>query len=593
MAGKIQLLPNRTANQIAAGEVVQRPASVVKELLENAIDAQATIIKLFIKNGGCTLVQVDDNGVGMNAFDARMCWERHATSKITKADDLYNLNTLGFRGEALASIASVSEVEMKTKCAEEDTGTRIIINAGKFINQENTAATQGTSIAVKNLFYNIPARKNFLKSISVETKHTFEEFQRIALAYPAITFEYYNQGKNLSKLESGDLEKRVNDLFNLKEGELIQTNENTDIVEINGFIGAPKTAKRTRGNQYLFANGRFIKDPYLNHAIISGYGGLLEEKKYPFYILFLNVDPRKIDVNIHPTKHEVKFEDGRHVYTLLQSVIKKTLGTHFVIPTDTQMLNATAVKPTQNLNDQFAFINPNVDQNFNPFGHKKQKTPTSWEKLDEILNTPIHPPKQKSFFTQPEKTTETTSHHFEIFQIQDSYLVAKIEGELNLIHQHRAHRQILYERYTSTQSVSSQQLLFPRTIELSQSDFALYLEMQKDINALGFDISEFGQSTIIINGLPSELSKEDGASVILQIIEDFKTNFQDLKIAKKDALRQAAAKNAAIKTGKALNQTEMQVLLNDLLHCNQKTIDQSGKTIAVKLTKQSLERFFQ
>ncbi len=594
MAGIIQLLPDRTANQIAAGEVVQRPASVVKELLENAIDARATVIKLYIKNGGCTLIQVDDNGTGMNTFDARMCWERHATSKITKADDLYNLNTLGFRGEALASIASVSEVEMKTKCAQEDTGTRIIIEAGNFINQENTAATQGTSIAVKNLFYNIPARKNFLKSISVETKHTFEEFQRIALSYPGITFEYYNQGKNQSKLESGNLEKRIHDLFNLKEDELITTNEDTDIVEIKGFIGTPKISKRTRGNQYLFANGRFIKDPYLNHAIISGYSNLLEEKKHPFYILFLKVDPKKIDVNIHPTKHEVKFEDGQHVYTLLQSVIKKTLGTHYVLPTDKQLLNAIETYPSLNINDRFATVHsPNVDTSFNPFGHKKPKTPTNWEKLDAILNTPINSPKQKTFFTQPEKETENTENNFDIFQIQDTYLVAKINGKLSLINQHRAHRQVLYERYSSEQAVSSQQLLFPRTLELSKSDFALYLEMQQDINALGFDISEFGQSTIIINGLPSELSKADGSSVIIQIIDDFKTNFQDLKIVKKDALRQAAAKNAAIKTGEKLNPTEMQALTNDLLACKQKTIDQSGKPIMVKLTKQSLERFFQ
>jgi DNA mismatch repair protein MutL len=414
------------------------------------------------------------------------------------------------------------------------------------------------------------------------------------LAYPSITFEYYNQGKNLSKLEGGDLEKRINDLFNFKEGELIPTNEDTDIVKINGFIGTPKISKRTRGNQYLFANGRFIKDPYLNHAIISGYGNLLEEKKHPFYILFLKVDPSKIDVNIHPTKNEVKFEDGRHVYTLLQSVIKKTLGTHFVLPTDTQLLNAIDTNPSQNINDRFAAVNnPNVDQSFNPFGNKKPKTPTNWEKLDAILNTPINPPEQQTFFSQPEKLSESTTHNFEIFQIQDAYLVAKIDGELSLINQHRAHRQVLYERYTAQQTVSSQQLLFPRTLELSKSNFALYLEMQKDINALGFDISEFGQSTIIVNGLPSELSKEDGASVIIQIIDDFKTNLQDLKIAKKDALRQAAAKNAAIKTGKILNQTEMQVLLNDLMACKQKTIDQSGKPIMVKLTKQSLERFFQ
>ncbi|MGB0851612.1 MAG: DNA mismatch repair endonuclease MutL, partial [Bacteroidia bacterium] len=304
MSGVIQLLPESTANQIAAGEVVQRPASVVKELLENAVDAKATLVRLYIKNGGCTHIQVDDNGIGMNAFDARMCWERHATSKITRAEDLYNLNTLGFRGEALASIASVSQVEMRTKSEEESVGTRIVINAGAFETQENVATTQGTSITVKNLFYNIPARKNFLKSISVETKHIFEEYQRIALAYPEISFEFYNQDKNLSKLKGGTLKQRIASLFKVNESELIETNEETEIVTFKGFIGSPKLAKRTRGNQYLIANGRFIKDHYLSHAINSGYGGLLEDKHHPFYVLFLNVDPAKIDVNIHPTKHE-------------------------------------------------------------------------------------------------------------------------------------------------------------------------------------------------------------------------------------------------------------------------------------------------
>ena len=270
MSGVIQLLPESTANQIAAGEVVQRPASVVKELLENAVDAGATVIKLFIKNGGCTHVQVDDNGSGMNTFDARMCWERHATSKITKAEDLYNLHTLGFRGEALASIASVSEVEMRTKSDTESIGTRIVINAGRVELQENVAVNQGTSITVKNLFYNIPARKNFLKSISVETKHIFEEYQRIALAYPSISFEFYNQDKNLSKLRGGNLKERISDLFNVKEEDLIEASEQTEIVGFTGYIGSPKLSKRTRGNQYLFANGRFIKDHYLSHAINSG-----------------------------------------------------------------------------------------------------------------------------------------------------------------------------------------------------------------------------------------------------------------------------------------------------------------------------------
>jgi DNA mismatch repair protein MutL len=591
MSGIIQLLPERTANQIAAGEVVQRPASVVKELLENAVDAEATSIKLYIKNGGCTHIQVDDNGKGMNAFDARMCWERHATSKITKAEDLYNLHTLGFRGEALASIASVSEVEMKTKNATESAGTRIVVNAGNLETQENTAATQGTSITVKNLFYNLPARKNFLKSISVETKHIFEEYQRIALAYPAIGFEFYNQDKNLSKLKGGTLKARIVELFNLKEDELIDATEETEIVNISGFIGSPKLTKRTRGNQYLFANGRFIKDHYLNHAISSGYGGLLEDKSYPFFILFLEVDPAKIDVNIHPTKHEVKFEDGRHVYTLLQSVIKKTLGAHFVIPTDTQLHNALGYSNTASSNpSNYEPTSPNM--RFNPFDKAKERTATDWEKLDDLLNTPVRPSTkpQQEIWTAPE--TAATIEIEDIFQVENAFIIAKIAGELSVINQHRAHAQVLYERYQLNQLIASQQLLFPRTIELSKADYALYLDIQDQINALGFDTSEFGKNAIIINGLPSELSKADGANVVMQILDDFKTNYQDLKINKTDAIRQATAKNAAIKAGKTLSMIEMNSLLSDLFHCKQHTTDSAGKSIIIKLSKSSLERFF-
>lgn len=591
MSGIIQLLPERTANQIAAGEVVQRPASVVKELLENAVDAEATSIKLYIKNGGCTHIQVDDNGKGMNAFDARMCWERHATSKITKAEDLYNLHTLGFRGEALASIASVSEVEMKTKNATESAGTRIVVNAGTLETQENTAATQGTSITVKNLFYNLPARKNFLKSISVETKHIFEEYQRIALAYPAIGFEFFNQDKNLSKLKGGTLKARIVELFNLKEDELIDATEDTEIVKITGFIGSPKLTKRTRGNQYLFANGRFIKDHYLNHAISSGYGGLLEDKSYPFFILFLEVDPAKIDVNIHPTKHEVKFEDGRHVYTLLQSVIKKTLGVHFVIPTDTQLHNALGFSTTSGNNpSSYEPTSPNM--RFNPFDKPKERTATDWEKLDDLLNTPVRPgiKPQQEIWAAPE--TASTIEIDDIFQVENAFIIAKIAGELSIVSQHRAHAQVLYERYQLNQLIASQQLLFPRTIELSKADYALYLDIQDQINALGFDTSEFGKNAIIINGLPSELSKADGANVVIQILDDFKTNYQDLKVDKTDAIRQATAKNAAIKAGKTLSMIEMKSLLSDLFHCKQHTTDSAGKSIIIKLSKSSLERFF-
>jgi len=594
MPGVIHLLPEGTANQIAAGEVVQRPASVVKELMENAVDARATLIKLFIKNGGCTHIQVDDNGSGMNAFDARMCWERHATSKITKAEDLYNLHTLGFRGEALASIASVSDVEMKTKPAEESVGTLIQISAGKVLTQENTAYTQGTSIAVKNLFYNIPARKNFLKSISVETKHIFEEFQRIALAYPAISFEFYNQDKQVSQLKKGDLKTRVADLFSVKEEELIDTSEQTEIVGITGFLGSPKLAKRTRGSQYLFANGRFIKDAYLNHAIASAYTNLLEDGQYPFYVLFLNVEPSKIDVNIHPTKHEVKFEDGRHVYTLLQSVVKKSLGVHFVIPTQTQLINAVEMG-NRNTPSSFPTSAPNA--RFNPFGPTKERTQSDWEKLDSLLKSPT----QQDYTQRPDPRMEplpwqelpTNLAIENVFQVESSFIVAKIDGELWLVNQHRAHSHILFERYQQSTGIASQQLLFPRTVALTAAQYALYLEMQSEINALGFDTSEFGKDTIIINGLPTELAKNDGADVILRILDEFAETYQKAKLNKVEVLKIAAARNAAIKAGKVLSQTEMQALITDLLHCEQYTVNTSGKQIAVKLTKSSLERFFQ
>lgn len=585
MSGVIQLLPESTANQIAAGEVVQRPASVVKELLENAIDAGATVVKLYIKNGGSTHIQVDDNGCGMNAFDARMCWERHATSKIKRAEDLYDLHTLGFRGEALASIASVSEVEMKTKSADESVGNRIVINAGVFETQESVAYTQGTSITVKNLFYNIPARKNFLKSISVETKHIFEEFQRVALAYPEISFEFYNQDKNLSKLKGGTLLQRVCELFKVKEDELIEVDEHTEIVNFKGYVGAPKIAKRTRGNQYLFANGRFIKDHYLSHAISSGYGGLLEDKTYPFYVLVLAVDPAKIDVNIHPTKHEVKFEDGRHVYTLLQSVVKKSLGTFFNIPSMEQLGNAAQTHHSST----FKTTAPNT--RFNPFDQSKPKVRTDWEKLDELLQNPIPQVRQEQLFN-PSTESQNSVAFEEVFQVENAYIIARVENQLWVVNQHRAHAHILYERYQQNHVIASQQLLFPRTIELTKADLNLYFEMQKEINRLGFDTSEFGKGAIIINGLPSELSKTDGADVLVQILDDFKENFQQLKIEKKDALRRATAKHAAIKAGTALSATEMSRILSDLTQCKAYTQDAAGNTIIVKLGKQSLERFF-
>lgn len=594
MAGVIKLLPESTANQIAAGEVVQRPASVVKELLENALDAGASEIKLYVQNGGSTYIQVDDNGCGMNAFDARMCWERHATSKISKAEDLYALGTLGFRGEALASIASVSEVEMKTKSADENVGTLIKISGGKLLTQENCAATQGTSIKVKNLFFNLPARKNFLKSITVETKHIFTEFQRVSLSYPNVAFEYYNQEKRVLTLDAGSLKKRIQELLSIKDEALIEAKELTDIVSIHGFLGSPKQAKRTRGNQFLFANGRYIKDPYLNHAISSAYGQLLEEKQFPTYVLFLEVEPEKIDVNIHPTKHEVKFQDGRHVYTLLNSVVKKSLSEFFTLPTEQQL-----TFPTNFSSERSAVSNPfnnTKTSGFNPFGEQsKPRTKTEWEKWDELMQTPDsnQPPTPPSSPSVEIPLQSSASENFLLFQVSEAYIVASIEGELWLINQHRAHAQILFEKYSNHLSNASQQLLFPRTIEFSSADYQLIIHLKDKIRALGFDIDEFGKNTIIVNGLPIELAKEDGAKILQHILDDFKVKDQELSLEKSITLRMAAAKYAAIKAGKVLSKEEMQKLVRDLLQCNEKYHDFNGKPIVVRLTKNTLERYFQ
>ena len=586
----IQRLPEKTANQIAAGEVVQRPASVVKELMENAIDAQADTIKLYIKNGGCTHIQVEDNGSGMNEKDALMCWERHATSKIAKAEDLYQLHTLGFRGEALASIASVSDIEMKTKTAEEDKGLYIALKAGQVVEQEVIAHPTGTSITVKNLFYNIPARKNFLKSISSETKHIIDEFQRIALSHPELSFEFYNQDKLLHKLKPSTLSGRVSELLNLKKDELIACNERTDIVDIQGFIGSPKLARKTRGLQFLFANGRYIRDHYLNHAIKTAYTSLIDEKQFPFFLLVLNVDPSKIDVNIHPTKHEVKFQDAQHVYSLILAVVKKCLGEFYVLP------SAEGIQfsmPEKSQRDPGAFRTSEPNPRFNPFGGTKVKTRTEWEKLDELLKAefPKEPIPQQETFPELKSDFQVEGS---IFQLNHSYIVYEHQNELWLIHQHRAHEQILYERYKSRnkQSIGSQQLLFPRTLELTKSDFILVHELMEQINQLGFDINDFGKDSIIINGLPAELSKEDGAEILMQIIEDFKEAAQELKSDKTEALLRATAKNSAIKAGLKLNDSQMRQLVSDLLHCKTNNRNPSGAAIIVKFDGSSLAGFF-
>lgn len=452
----IQLLPDAVANQIAAGEVVQRPASAVKELLENAIDAGADQIRLIVKNAGKSLIQVTDNGCGMSITDARHCFERHATSKIRKAEDLFEIRTMGFRGEAMASIAAIAQVELKTKRIEDELGTVIEIEGSEIINQypENIAA--GTNISVKNLFYNIPARRNFLKSNPVEMRHIIEEFQRVALAHPQIFFSLHSDGNELFHLPKESLKQRIVHLFgNSYNQRLVPVEEDTTILRVTGFIGKPEYAKKTRGEQYFFVNNRFVKDPYLHHAVMNAYEEILPSDAFPLYVLFIDIDPSKIDINVHPTKTEIKYEDEKSIYAILRSAVKRSLGRYNITPTldfdqETSFNQMITQKPLDEI--QAPTINFNPD--FNPFetGEKsarssagkfggyddvftrKAATPQNWDKLYEVTTQPsptqipLELPTEERRVPQREVSDEENGHTKLFFQLHQRYIVSQIHS---------------------------------------------------------------------------------------------------------------------------------------------------------------------
>ncbi|MCB9261090.1 MAG: DNA mismatch repair endonuclease MutL [Flavobacteriales bacterium] len=602
MPDLIRLLPESIANQIAAGEVVQRPASVVKELLENSLDAGATSVKLIFKDGGQTLIQVIDNGKGMTETDARMCWERHATSKIKKADDLFNLSTFGFRGEALASIAAVAQVEMKTKQPTSDLGTQIIIEASEVKSQQPANTPVGTSIAVKNLFFNIPVRRNFLKSISVETKYIIEEFQRVALSRPDVEMHLFNGQNEVYKLAATNLNNRIEDvLLKSSRGQLIEVNEITEIVSIKGVVGSPELAKKTRGNQFMFANQRYIKEPYFHHAIATAFDGLIEKDFHPFYVLFFEVNPSKIDVNVHPTKTEVKFEDGRSMYQIILSVMKKALAGYNLSP---------ALKSDGFIPDFERAYRPEnrpltpptikTNSGYNPFGNEtktKKKSETHWEKLfepfrDEPLQREIEPLKTKQIEFAPHKNRVEIGA---TFQYLLKYIVGLINNELYVINQQKAHERILYETYLNRfrqRAAASQQLLFPRTIEFHPADFQIISGLIDEINQLGFDISQFGKNTLIINGTPAEVVKGEEQEMLEGILENYKLNQQNLKLEKHENLSRAMARNAGIKAGNMLEPELIKQLIVDLFHCENPGFTPSGDAVFVKIDQNQIANFF-
>lgn len=600
MADIIQLLPDAIANQIAAGEVIQRPASVAKELLENAVDAGSTKIQLIIKDAGKTLLQVIDNGCGMSETDARMSFERHATSKIRSAQDLFAIRTMGFRGEALASVAAVAQVEMKTRQKAKEMGHLLRVEASKLVTQEPCQAAPGTSIAVKNLFYNVPARRNFLKSNPVELKHILEEFNRVAMANPDIHFIVHRDNEEIHHLTPGNLRQRIVGLFGTHTNKkLIPVEENTDIVRIKGYVGKPEFAKKTRGDQYFFVNDRFIKSGYLHHALMGAYEELISREHYPFYVIFIDIDPSKIDINVHPTKQEIKFDDERLVYNYLKVAVRHALGQHHAMPSldfeQESTFNLPVISPRREADGReqtfpskatsnFERSSSGSSTGFTPPSQRERNNLANWEKMYEGMiqgedeeDQPLEPPQTltvESSFSQEgneDNELEIKAKEQKVpYQIHRTYILNQIKSGFILIDQQAAHERILYEAYLDKlqeQSGSSQQQLFTQTIELTAADTEVLLGILEEINKLGFDIQHFGKNTFVINGLPAELvGKKDASTVIDQLIDQYKMGL-DLKLDIKENIARSMARSAAIKRGQTLNKEEMQRLIDKLFAC--------------------------
>ncbi len=624
MSDIIQLLPDSVANQIAAGEVIQRPASVIKELLENSVDAGSNHIQLIIKDAGRTLIQVIDNGCGMSPTDARLCFERHATSKIKNANDLFNIRSKGFRGEAMASIAAIAHVEMKTRLHEEELGTLLELEGTEVKKQEPCQTQAGTAISVKNLFFNVPARRNFLKSNAVETKHIIDEFQRVALGHSDIEFSMHHNGQEVFRLNKGPLRQRIVQLLGGNTNQkLVPLEEETSIVKLKGFISKPEFAKKTRGEQFFFVNNRFIKSSYLNHAVITAYDDLISKNSFPSYFIYMEVDPSFIDINIHPTKTEIKFEDERAIYAIMRSTVKQSLGKYNIAPTiDFEQENSLNIPPPPKNKEVFQ---PQIKHNpdFNPFETEKKHTPKpkresplekmnrdNWTKLyDNLEKSPeketIEPDtsREKHSTLQPKEneqkqlSTDWADGEAETeqktFQVHNKYIITTLKSGLVMIDQHRAHERVLYEKIINSiekGGASSQKELFPRTIELPATDFELMVEMVEDVRAMGIDLRVFGKNTFVIEGTASYIpTNTDLKALIEEMLESYK-NEGDLD--KKDKLARALADRSAVKYGQVMHKEEMNNLIDELFACNMPYYTPSGKPVVITIPLDELEKRF-
>jgi DNA mismatch repair protein MutL len=612
----IQLLPDALANQIAAGEVVQRPASALKELLENAIDAKSSRIEVVIKDAGKSLIQVVDNGIGMSITDARMSFERHATSKIKNSQDLFCIRTFGFRGEALASISAVAQVEMRTKRADDELGTLICIEGSEVKKQEPLVCQDGTSISVKNLFFNVPARRNFLKSNPVEMRHVVDEFQRVALAYPDVSFILYQNDMRLFNLTPGKLSKRIVGIFgNSYKEQLMVCQEDTPLLRVKGYIGKPECAKKTRGDQYFFVNNRYIRSNYLHHAVSTAYEGLMASDQHPFYVLFLEIDPSHIDINVHPTKTEIKFDDDRTVYGLLRSAVKQALGAHHVVPTIDFSLDVNFTERWNNdASKKHDLRSENSYKNFNSPAFTK-KDISGWERLFEGKPGDERMPSEEEMLAEREAASKETltfeskanngegkplnlneaSGNGATFQIESRYIVAQMSSGLIIFDQQALHERVLYERYQyqlGQSKGSSQQCLFPQQVKLSPTDFALFVDLKDELASLGFLVSVFGKDTVVINGVPADITITNEKALFEGLLEQFKHFKSELSLDKRENLARSLAKRSAIKKGVRLDQAQMVSLVGQLFACQNPNYSPTGNKTFVKLDINRIDSFF-
>ena len=613
MADIINLLPENIANQIAAGEVIQRPASAVKELLENAVDAGATEISLYVNDAGKALIQVIDNGKGMSETDARMCFERHATSKIKNIDDLFRIKTMGFRGEALASIAGVSQVEIKTRKEEDSIGTYIEIENSVVVSQEPVATNVGTNISMKNLFFNVPARRNFLKSNASELKHIIDEFIRVAMAFPDIFFSLFSNGQEVFHLGKGSLKQRIVQILgNNYASRLVSVKEETDYMNIYGFVGKPETAKKTRGDQYFFVNNRFIKSAYLNHAVMNAFSDMIARDSFPMYTLFIEVDPSHLDINVHPTKQEIKFEDERIIYAFVQSAVKHSLAQFSVTPTldfdlDVSIQQSEAVSKPFTQEKQISASGTSL---FQTFTKKNQAhfidSKSDLAGWDEGIHIETKTPDQSTEMTSPEYQSnpfKSLQHRFtdksptseEHLQIHHSFIIAQNENGFMVVNQQNAHERILYERFGNAMQgkpIAIQRSLFPVTLEFTPQDTVLFNELLPDLYLLGYQVEPFGSNTFVIQGSPSDIPDGNEKAALEKMLEQYKHFNMEANFSKREKLLRSMAWQQSIKAGTRLTSKEITALMTDLFNCEVNNTTPNGKPVFLEFKKDELNKMF-